>query len=357
MYWELFSPELSHNFRLQQNLMTISGSSQYGNTDYRCPACTSDLIADRWPTRRIPGNKMILWCALCGFGWQHPLPTPAQIRYYYDNSPTYNLHDAGEKTVGFHRRIQRINHFAPNSGRLIDVGSGLGDFLALATRNGWKAAGIEPQKSAAQVCHQRFGIRPQVCVFEDISHNLELFDVVTIWDVWEHVHTPLEFIDRCISLLAPGGLLALSIPNASGYPARLFKGRWRYVMFTHLNYFKMSYLESIMSQRGMVKLWADHTIKAQSMLQGIEGFLPLNLNTEKIMRMGRKSDTSVDTIKAEQKPFHQKKTAIPAALLSKIRRLVHKANLCTLPISKGDMVDLYFRKSASSTRNIPAQDG
>ena len=74
-------------------------------------------------------------------------------------------------------------------------------------------------------------------MLEDISLNSELFDAVTIWDVWEHVHMPLDFIDRCISFLAPHGLLALSIPNASGYPATLFKGNWRYVMFTHLNYF------------------------------------------------------------------------------------------------------------------------
>jgi 2-polyprenyl-3-methyl-5-hydroxy-6-metoxy-1,4-benzoquinol methylase len=288
---------------------------------------------------------MVLWCSDCGFGWQHPLPTPAEIRYYYDNSPTYNLHDAGEKTVGFHRRIQRINHFALTPGRLLDVGSGLGDFLDMATRNGWEAVGIEPQESAAQVCHQRFGIRPQVCVFEDISLNLELFDVVTIWDVWEHVHTPLEFIDRCISLLAPGGLLALSIPNASGYPARLFKGRWRYVMFTHLNYFKISYIESIMSQRGMIKLWADHTMKAQSTLQGIEGFLPVSLKTEKIIRLGQKTDTAAHRGKAGREPNHPKKMANAAALLSGIRRLVHKANLYPLPISKGDMMDLYFKKT------------
>ncbi len=296
---------------------------------------------------------MILWCGSCGFGWQHPLPTPAEIRYYYDNSPTYNLHDTGEKAIGFQRRIRRINYFASNPGQLLDIGSGLGDFLNLAVRNGWETTGIEPQASAAQVCQERFGIKPRVCVFDQIDFDPAEFDVVTIWDVWEHVHNPLEFIDRCISLLIPGGLLALSIPNASGYPARLFRGRWRYVMFTHLNYFKMAYIDNIMAQHGMHQVWADHTVKVQSMLQGIEGSLPLNLKTEQIIRMGRKADTPSCPGRREPESSHQKKKKTnPAAILNGIRRLVHKANLCSLPMAKGDMVDLYFRKGPSNAKKF-----
>ena len=206
--------------------------------------------------------------------------------------PAYNFHDTGEKAIGFKRRIRRINHFKPNLGRLLDIGSGLGDFLNLSMQSGWQVIGIEPQESAANVCEERFGIKPQVFVFDQIRFDPGIFDVVTIWDVWEHVHKPLEFIERCINLLNPGGLLALSIPNSSGYPARLFKGRWRYVMFTHLNYFKIHYVDNIMARRGMQNVWADHTVKVQSILQGIEGFLPFTLKTEQIIRMGRKTDTS-----------------------------------------------------------------
>lgn len=317
---------------------------QQGNTGTYCPVCSYDNIADCWSTSRIPGNKTILWCGNCGFGWQHPLPTPAEIRYYYDNSPTYNFHDTGEKAIGFQRRIRRINNFASNMGRLLDIGSGLGDFLNLAARSGWEVTGIEPQESAALVCEERFGIKPQVCVFDQIKFDHRKFEVVTIWDVWEHVHKPLEFINRCINLLNPGGLLAVSIPNASGYPARLFKGKWRYVMFTHLNYFKMPYVDKIMARCGMYNVWADHTIKVQSILQGIEGYLPFVLKTEQIISMGRKADTSLHSGKRDQESIHQKKIANSAALLGRMRRLIHKANLCPLPITMGDMVDLYFVK-------------
>jgi len=115
-----------------------------------CPSCRSKQIAEQWPTRRIPGNKSIMWCRSCGLGWQHPLPSPSDIRHYYDRFPTYNIHGTNEKEQGIQRRIRRIDNLVPQQGRLLDIGSGLGAFLKLALKSGWQATGIEPQESAAQ---------------------------------------------------------------------------------------------------------------------------------------------------------------------------------------------------------------
>jgi len=309
-----------------------------------CPGCRSKRISGRWPTRRIPGDKMVLWCHSCGLGWQHPLPTPSDIRYYYHRFPTYNIHGSNEKKLGFQRRIQRIARLAPDKGRLLDIGCGLGTFLKLALDAGWDATGIEPQQSAAEYCRRHLGIEPHVMPIEEINLPPGSFDVVTIWDVWEHIHSPVEFIDHCIRLLAPKGLLALSIPNASGYPARLFRGNWRYVMFTHLSYFTLPYVRRIMNERDMHFQWADHTIKAQSLLQGLFLMLRIPLNPERLMRLGRKESTETDQDRQRQPEFKSNKKANPTALLSWIRRLILKGNLFPLPFSRGDMMDLYFKK-------------
>jgi 2-polyprenyl-3-methyl-5-hydroxy-6-metoxy-1,4-benzoquinol methylase len=309
-----------------------------------CPSCSSKQIADRWPTRRITGNKSILWCRSCGLGWQHPLPSVADIRKYYDRFPTYNIHGTNEKEQGFQRRIRRIDKLLPQSGRLLDIGSGLGTFLKLALKDGWQATGIEPQESAAQYCQQHLGIEPYVQPIDDIDLSPQLFDVVSVWDVWEHIHSPIDFIERCIDLLVPNGLLALSIPNASGYPARIFRGNWRYVMYTHLSYFTLAYVHRIMTERNMHFQWADHTIKAQSLLQGVVSWLPIHLNTERIIRLGRHHNSAVKLDQKRQLEIHSKKEANSSVLLSWIRRLVLKGNLHPLPFSKGDMMDLYFKK-------------
>jgi 2-polyprenyl-3-methyl-5-hydroxy-6-metoxy-1,4-benzoquinol methylase len=327
--------------------MSLNTNRQKETIKSCCPACSCDRIADKWPTSRIPGNKMVLWCYDCGLGWQHPLPSPSDIRYYYHRFPTYNIHGENEKEQGFMRRIQRISRLSPQGGRLLDIGSGLGVFLKLAMRNGWEAGGIEPQASAAEYCERNLGVKPYVGFIEDLAISPESFEVVTLWDVWEHIHAPLEFIDRCIDLLVPNGLLALSIPNASGYPARIFRGNWRYVMFTHLSYFTLSYVQRIMSQRNMHLLWADHTLKAQSLLQGVDTILPLNFNSERIIRLGRKSSSDGYGVSGHQQAGHSKRKVRLHFSLNPIRRLVLKANLCPLPISKGDMMDLYFKKGTA----------
>jgi 2-polyprenyl-3-methyl-5-hydroxy-6-metoxy-1,4-benzoquinol methylase len=311
-----------------------------------CPGCRSKRISDRWPTRRIPGNKMVLWCQSCGLGWQHPLPTPADIRYYYQRYPTYNIHGSNEKAQGFQRRIDRIEKLASHKGHLLDIGCGLGTFLKLTLEAGWNATGIESQHSAAEYCRRHLGINPYVLPIEEINLPPGTFDVVTIWDVWEHIHSPIEFIEQCIRLLAPKGLLALSIPNASGYPARLFRGNWRYVMYTHLNYFTLPYVHRIMRRRNMDFQWADHTIKAQSLLQGLSLMLRIPVNSEKLIRLGRRESAETIQDRQRQPGLKSNKKANPTALLSWIRRLVLKANLLPLPFSKGDMMDLYFSKRA-----------
>lgn len=348
MSWANVSPKNNFNRQASSVNQPMISKTQHSTeiASAACPSCQSKRIADRWATRRIPGSKMVLWCQVCGLGWQHPLPTPSDIRYYYHRFPTYNIHGTNEKEQGFRRRIQRIEKITCDKGRLLDIGSGLGTFLKLALKNGWQATGVEPQESAAEYCRRHLGITAYVRPIEEIDLGPKVFDVVTIWDVWEHVHSPVDFIDQCIGLLAPNGLLALSIPNASGYPARLFRGNWRYVMYTHLSYFTLPYVHRVMGKRNMHFQWADHTLKAQSLLQGLTLMLRIPIKPERLIRLGRKEGSASNQDQDRQPGFKSKKKADPTAILSWIRRLVLKANLHPLPFSRGDMMDLYFKKGS-----------
>jgi hypothetical protein len=115
-------------------------------------------------------------------------------------------------------------------------------------------------------------------------------------------------------------------------------------MYTHLSYFTLAYVHRIMTERNMHFQWADHTIKAQSLLQGVVSWLPIHLNTERIIRLGRHHNSAVKLDQKRQLEIHSKKEANSSVLLSWIRRLVLKGNLHPLPFSKGDMMDLYFKK-------------
>ncbi len=309
-----------------------------------CPSCGTDHISQSWNPVRLSGEKTVLWCADCGFGWQHPLPTPQDVRNYYEHLPPYILQGAQEKELGFSRRIHRINALRPGRGRLLDIGSGLGYFLKLAEKDGWDVLGVEPQEWSVKYSQEQLGL--EICQggVDDLDTVTESFDVVTLWDVWEHVHEPLTFIKTCTDLVAPGGLLVLSIPNASGWPARLFKGRWRYVMSTHLNYFTTSYVERVMQDQGFLVERTDHTLKLQSLIQGFGSVLPMEFDTERLLRLGRKGSIERGRPEQARSDGGLERSPLILRILGRIRRIVLELNLVRLPGSIGDLMDFYCRK-------------
>lgn len=317
---------------------------EYDNLNKRCPSCYSKTIYRRWKNCRIKGSKEILWCKKCGLGWQYPLPTPEEVRRYYENYPTYNLHGESEKEIGFEKRIQKINSLMPGKGRMIDVGSGLGYFLKIAKAHRWTVYGIEPQESAANFCKNEFGIEVYKGFIETFDAESNSFDVVTIWDVLEHVHNPLNFLHNCIRLLKPGGLMVISIPNASGWPARIFKGNWRYVMFTHLNYFTIPYICNILNSNGMIIKSTTHTIKAQSLLQGFASWLPMKINTEKILRLGRSNSTELGRKEQGASTSILESHQFSFLFLKTLRYVILKLNLTPISFAIGDLMDIYCRK-------------
>lgn len=307
-----------------------------------CPACGSTQQASIWNKGRR--TRQVRWCADCGLGWQYPLPLSEDIECYYQNDPPYIIHGANEKEEGFKRRIEILGKLMPKRGKLIDIGSGLGHFLQMAKKDGWEVFGVEPQKSAACYCRENFGID----VFEGLIQDLDLregsFDVLTLWDVLEHVYHPLSFLKTCANLLAPGGVMVIAVPNASGWPAKIFKNRWRYVMFTHLSYFTRSYMIKLLKKHGMAIEAENHTMKIQSLLQGTFSLLPFEINTEHLLRMGRQG--SIEKGRKEQAGGRilLENAKITATALQKARKLALAFNLTSLPFPHGDLMDLYCRK-------------
>lgn len=318
------------------------------NNSIRCPACSSSKVKNKWPAHRINEEKSIIWCAACGFGWQYPLPTLKEIQDYYENSTPYNIHGANEKEQAAFIRIRRIEALMPGKGRLLDIGSGLGFFIKVAQNCGWDVTGLEPQRSAALFCRQQLGINVHIGTIQNHDLLAESYDVITLWDVWEHVHDPLNFLPSCISLLSPGGLLVVAVPNASGLPALIFKGNWRYVMKTHLNYFSLPYITRTFSNQGLKIERIDHTIKLQSLLQGFLSWVPVEINTEKIIRLGRKHSVEKGRPEQAEKENSLGKLPVFEMLLNTIRRVVLKINLTPIPGSYGDLMDLYCRKAKKS---------
>lgn len=126
-------------------------------------------------------------------------------------------------STGFHREeaVRNLallqNHARP--GRLLDVGCSTGLFLSAARQAGWQARGVEYSADSSRVAREVYGQDVVTGALEPGMFEPGSFDVVTFWDVIEHVPDPVHTLGVAAQLLAPGGLMVLKTPNVDGlYP-------------------------------------------------------------------------------------------------------------------------------------------
>lgn len=113
-------------------------------------------------------------------------------------------------------------------GRLLDVGSGDGAFMARMREMGWDVAGVEPDPKAAANAKNKFGLNHIHAGFlEDAGFVDNSFDAVTMAHVIEHLPDPIKTIRECRRLLRPGGKLMITTPNAKSLGERWFGKHWR----------------------------------------------------------------------------------------------------------------------------------
>ena len=115
----------------------------------------------------------------------------------------------------------------PERGRLLDIGCGNGEFLAAATRMGWRVHGLEPDAEAVAACRgQGFDVfEGTLDAFPPSQEGS--FDAITSSNCIEHVPDPGQFLDKAYSLLKPGGQLWLATPNPEGLGVAVFGRCWR----------------------------------------------------------------------------------------------------------------------------------
>lgn len=98
-------------------------------------------------------------------------------------------------------------------GMLLDVGCAFGKFMECATRRGWSVRGVEISSYSSRYAREELGLN--VLTGDLLSAPLDegCFDLVTMWDVLEHVIEPRKTLDRAAQVLKPGGHLILTTDN------------------------------------------------------------------------------------------------------------------------------------------------
>ena len=177
----------------------------------------------------------IFQCRTCSLVFNEPSSEGFDhlAEYARVDDPEY-LEQRTARRLTYGRELERIEALrAP--GDLLDVGCYTGFFLEQARERGWRVRGVEPSKWAADHAKARLGLDVFAGPVEAYAAaaGAERFDVVTLWDVLEHLSDPVSVLRRIHALLRPGGLLAFTTHNLDRPLARLLRGRYPFFMEMH----------------------------------------------------------------------------------------------------------------------------
>lgn len=137
-------------------------------------------------------------------------------------------------------------------GKLLDVGCGFGLFLEMAKEAGFKVYGVEMEKETVKAVQEKFGLKNIYQKnIKEIGFPERYFDVITLFDILEHLENPEVILKELKKLLKPNGVLVVQSPNIKSIMFKLTKEKWNWLLFpNHLYHFTPKSLASLLNDSG-----------------------------------------------------------------------------------------------------------
>jgi SAM-dependent methyltransferase len=153
-------------------------------------------------------------CASCGYIFDNPRPSLEELIGFYSKPTKYDswLQELSDRDRMWKRRLRKLKP-TRKPGSLLDVGTGIGQFLDVARPLYSSVHGTEVSTAAIAIAREKYGLD----VFHGTIHQLaarrSCFDNITLFHVLEHVPDPRQVLSACHSLLAEEGVLVIAVPN------------------------------------------------------------------------------------------------------------------------------------------------
>jgi SAM-dependent methyltransferase len=281
----------------------------------QCPLCG----ASRQTTQYQVDTYSIVRCLHCDMMWLSPQPSREDLSKVYDDHYFSNENFLCGKTEyiygysdyaaeRFNKQAtyvpiaQRIKSFFSNASvvrpRLLDVGCGLGYFMDVAHDEGFDVNGLEFNAAALATLKSKY-VFPVWCDdFQDFS--AEPYDVITMFDVIEHLRDPFAAIHKANALLPHNGILALTTMDCGSFVSRLLGARledFRRVR-EHLFFFTRPAIRFLLEKHGFSLLaisFHGHTFRLDLLSGRLKMSFPF---------LGSIFDTFVRTTKIGHLQFH-----------------------------------------------------
>jgi len=230
------------------------------SSDGTCPLCAYGPVSDflRAPDRFHWRRHLysLKRCSYCSYVWLGCPPPPGEMSLHYDDDYHRTIAAGGEgsaeKRWCWPRKV--VQQYS-RGGSLLDIGCSSGGFLSTLRGGAWKLYGVEMEESTAQKARLTSGAEVFVGAVEVAPFAPESFDVITCFDLLEHVYHPRQFLESVMKWLKPGGVVLTQVPNIQSWEAQLFASYWYGLELPrHISHFSLQSLRHVMRDLGLEEL-------------------------------------------------------------------------------------------------------
>ncbi|MBL0048109.1 MAG: class I SAM-dependent methyltransferase [Bacteroidetes bacterium] len=211
-----------------------------------CPLCTSTELV----ILKAYSSNHLAQCNNCSFVFARKIPSIEELIAHYNTYPRGNKISA-ITIKRYHELLDKLEPYRKTN-NLIDVGCGDGFFLETARERKWNVYGTEYTDEAIKICSAK-GINMQQGKLNPEHYPADFFDVITSFEVLEHINNPQEELRNFHRILRSGGAVYVTTPNFNSASRYYLKNKWNIIEYPeHLGYF---------TQRTLTKLFHSSNFK------------------------------------------------------------------------------------------------
>jgi 2-polyprenyl-3-methyl-5-hydroxy-6-metoxy-1,4-benzoquinol methylase len=223
---------------------------EYFNT---CIICDSADIKD------MSGYEeaFLCKCSKCSFVFSKRIPTLEELIKHYEG---YGRNDfLSDITIKRYHELLDEFEKVRKTNRILDIGCGIGYFLEVAKKRGWEVYGTEFTAKAIEICEEK-GIKMHQGALNPENYPTDFFDIITSFEVIEHINTPQIEIKNIHKILRKEGYFYVTTPNFNSLLRYHLKGKYNVIGWPeHLSYYTPKTINFLLTNNGFKKKWIKTT--------------------------------------------------------------------------------------------------
>lgn len=202
-------------------------------------------------SKSVRCTDQVVRCNNCGLVYINPrLDAEIISKACSEGDDVVYISQEASRIATFGDCLKFAEKYATKKGSLLDVGCASGFFLKVAKDAGWIVLGIEPNKWLGDYGRNKFGVEILSAAMDDAKFEDKVFDLITMWDVLEHMPNPKAGLLEANRVIKDDGILVISYPDYGSIFSKMLGRKWWFFLSHHLYYFTPKTLEKMLNETG-----------------------------------------------------------------------------------------------------------